>query len=495
MSQLLSILTYQNTRRQLERFDADAGDVMIKPDLKDYGFTEFKRSLEIADVGRTAAEHVSKQLARYRVGDTVWTDYLKDLGRYDDPAQPIVGEIKISNDSALSDIVLERLVSLSPGDRLDIDKLEKSIGRIYGLGYFENIRYSLEDNLDSNTSTKTLYIEASSRDWAKDSIRFGLSFDDNLNGESDFRLSLRHTRLGLNSRGGEWRNELVLGSDQRLSTQIFQPLDYDLAYFVEATLEANRVGFPLRDINGVPLIELGVNSLQARLFAGRNIGNWGAISAGVSYGLFDVDVRSGPVDFFDLREQLNNGVSDDISVLARFEIDTLDDLAFPRSGISFEAQYQIDIGLQNAFGEGSLDLEFAGATSWGNNTLSLFSRFATNFTENDDLQNTFLLGGFRSLSGFSRNELAGSNITSAGLTYYRKFSDSSNPLFNWPLYAGGSVEAGNVWDDLNDFRVRDLIYGGSLFVGMDSPLGPVFLGGGYNSQGRAALFLFIGGIF
>ena len=502
VSQLVSILTYQNTRRQLALFDAEAGDVMIKPDLKDYGFTEFKRSLEISTVGRAAAEEQASLLARYSIPDHAWVDYIDSLQRQPSSSLPVIREIKITNDSALSDRILERLLKLEPGDTFDVETLEQSIGRIYGLGYFENIKYSLESvpepegGQESNTSNaKTLHIEAVSRDWAKDSIRFGLSFDDNLNGESDFRLSLRHTRLGLNSRGGEWRNELVLGSDQRLRTQIFQPLDYDLAYFVEGTIEGNRQGFPIRDRDGIPIVEFGINSLEARLFAGRNLGNWGAISAGVSYSLFDIEVRSGPVDLLNLRDLVDSGVTADVRALARFEIDTLNSLTCPRKGLSFEAEYQVDIGQQNAFSGGSLELEFAGATSWGKNTLSIFSEFATNFTDNDDFQNTFFLGGFRDLSGFSRNEIAGANLTVAGVTYYRQLSESSNPLFNWPLYAGASFEAGNVWDDLNDFRVNDLIYGGSLFLGVDSPLGPVFLGGGYNSADRAALFLFIGGIF
>ena len=495
VSQLVSLLTYQNTRRQLELFDEDAGDVMIKPDLRDYGFTEFKKSLEISAVGRAATEQVSNQLARYQVTDPVWSVYIDSLERNTTSRQPVIHEIKIANNSALSDSVIERLLPLKPGDNFDITALEKSIGRIYGLGYFETVKYSLEDTNHQNGNAKTLRIEAKSRDWAKDSIRFGLSFDDNLNGESDFRLSLRHTRLGLNSLGGEWRNDLLLGSDQRLRTQIYQPIDYDLDYFIEGTIEGNRQGFPIRDTNGIPIVEFGVNSLETRLFAGRNLGNWGAISAGVSYSLFDIEVRSGPVDLLNLRNVVNSGITDDVSALARFEIDTLDSLTFPRKGISFEAEYQVDIGVPNAFSGGSLELDFASATSWGKNTLSIFSEFATNFTDNDDFQNTFFLGGFRNLSGFSRNEVAGANLTLAGVSYYRQLSESANPLFNWPFYAGASFEAGNVWDSLGQFSVNDLIYGGSLFLGVDSPLGPVFLGGGYNSDDRVALFLFIGGIF
>jgi NTE family protein len=500
VSQLVSILTYKNTRDQLRLMNEAAGDIMIKPDLKDFGFIEFKRSREIIQKGKEAAIALSSKLSNLSVSDSVWQHYAANRHNSEPDRNIIIEEIQLANNSPLSDKILLNTLNLKTGIPLDNIQLEKGLSEVYGLGYFDTIKYTIDKNAEGED---VLNIEADSKDWAKDSLRFGISFDDNLNGETDARLSIRHTRLGINDLGGEWRNELVFGTDQRLLTQWFQPLDTKLNYFVETSVQGSRTGLPLRDDEGIPILELGLNLAQASILAGRNFGNWGSLSFGASYGIIDIDVRSGPLELLEqaipelagASDIINGGVFDDVNALARFEIDTLDNLIFPRSGINLIAQYQVDIGLPDAFAQGALDVLFVGSKSWGPNTLVTGARFGTNFADNSDFQNSFLLGGFRNLSGFSRNELSGPHVTLAGLTYYRRIVESSNPLFNWPIYAGASLEAGNIWNDLDDFRVDDLTLAGSLFVGVESPLGPIFLGGGYNSEDRAALFLFIGSAF
>jgi NTE family protein len=500
VSQLVSILTYRNTKEQLSLINPDNGDILIKPDLKNYGFIEFKRSTAIIEEGRkTAAKH-KPQFAALSISDTQWQQYLEKLRPYQNFDDLVISEIKIANNSPLSNNILLNILNIAPGTPFDNEKLEKGLSELYGLGYFDTVKYSIDKQ---ENGEDILNIDAVSKDWARDSLLFGVSFDDNLNGETHSRISVRHTRLGINDLGGEWRNELVFGSDQRLLTQWFQPLDNKLDYFIETTLQGSRIGLPLRDDDGTPILEVGLNSLQASFLAGKNFGNWGALSLGASYGLIDLEVRSGPLELLEAAipdlegatEAIRGGAFDDLNALIQFEIDTLDNLVFPKSGLSLLARYQIDIGLPNAFEAGSLDIQMFGAKSWGPNTLVSGARFGTNLSDNSDFQNSFLLGGFRSLSGYSRNELSGPHVTLAGLTYFRRIAESSNPLFNWPVYIGSSIEAGNIWNDLDDFRVDDLTLAGSLFLGVESPLGPIFLGGGYNSDDRASLFLLIGNAF
>ena len=66
-------------------------------------------------------------------------------------------------------------------------------------------------------------------------------------------------------------------------------------------------------------------------------------------------------------------------------------------------------------------------------------------------------------------------------------------LFSVPAYLGASLEAGNVWDARSDIG-RDPILAGSIFVGLDSPFGPIFLGYGHDDQGNNALHLTFGSL-
>ncbi|MCK0067958.1 patatin-like phospholipase family protein [Kordiimonas laminariae] len=492
LKQISALLTYQNARIQLASINEESGDIIITPDMEGFSFTDFKKTLEIAAIGKEAAVQVESKLAAYSVDDTQWTAFAEAREAKTQHADPYIREIQITNDSPLVTAKLEAFLGITAGDKLDKAKLERGLSQLYGLGYFDRIKYTIDEH---ELGGSKLAIDAKYREWAKDTLRFGVAFDDNFNGESSVQLSLQHTRNGLNGLGGEWRNEVEIGSNQRLQTQLYQPLDYKEKHFLQATARFQRTGVPFRDEDGIITLELGANVLDFSLSAGRNFGQWGSFSVGAAYSLIDIERRSGLITDPQLQAIIDNDIVDDLGAFANFRIDTLDSLTFPRKGMILNANYIVDVGQGDAFSNGSLQLEFAAAKSWGRNTLAFFSEFGTNFSDNEEFQNVFQLGGFRSLSGFSRNELAGSHITQAGLTFYRRMGDDSKVLFDSPLYLGFSSEIGNVWADLDDFSADDLILGGTLFAGVESPIGPIFIGGSHNNAGRTSFFLFIGGIF
>jgi NTE family protein len=43
------------------------------------------------------------------------------------------------------------------------------------------------------------------------------------------------------------------------------------------------------------------------------------------------------------------------------------------------------------------------------------------------------------------------------------------------IYLGCGVETGNVWNDRDDAKFGDLIWGGDVFVALDTFIGPVYL--------------------
>jgi NTE family protein len=106
----------------------------------------------------------------------------------------------------------------------------------------------------------------------------------------------------------------------------------------------------------------------------------------------------------------------------------------------------------------------------------------------------FELGGFLKLSGLAPGQLRTQEYQFARLGYRTKLADI--PLFEG-MYFGASLEAARarpvipVWGgELVDGKVT--IPAGSLYVGIDSPLGPLYLGFGYSSRDNSALYLFLG---
>ena len=62
-------------------------------------------------------------------------------------------------------------------------------------------------------------------------------------------------------------------------------------------------------------------------------------------------------------------------------------------------------------------------------------------------------------------------------------------------YAGGTLEAGNVWDLGDDMGFDDLRYSASIFVGADTPIGPVYFAVGHSDSGDNAVYFYVGNPF
>jgi NTE family protein len=61
-----------------------------------------------------------------------------------------------------------------------------------------------------------------------------------------------------------------------------------------------------------------------------------------------------------------------------------------------------------------------------------------------------------------------------------------------PVYLGASLEAGNAWSSSDDIGFDSLLTNGSVFIGMDTYFGPVYLAAGFAEGGRTNFYLFVG---
>jgi NTE family protein len=106
------------------------------------------------------------------------------------------------------------------------------------------------------------------------------------------------------------------------------------------------------------------------------------------------------------------------------------------------------------------------------------------------VQDLFRGGGFFRMSGFEPNELTGQHF-GVGLIGYR-YRLADIPLV--PPYIGTTIEYGNATDDRDDI-VDDGIWNGSIYAGVPSFLGPVYLGYGWQESDDGVWFLRIGSLF
>ena len=118
---------------------------------------------------------------------------------------------------------------------------------------------------------------------------------------------------------------------------------------------------------------------------------------------------------------------------------------------------------------------------------------ASALQEDGFFQAQTFLGGFLNLSGFGERSLVGNQAALARAVLYRRVGDTTR-IFAMPMFVGGSLEAGNVWDRRDDVDFGSLVVGGSLFTGFDTPLGPIFLGYGRNQTGADSWYLSFGSL-
>ena len=118
--------------------------------------------------------------------------------------------------------------------------------------------------------------------------------------------------------------------------------------------------------------------------------------------------------------------------------------------------------------------------------------YATTIQSDNLIQNFFPLGGFLRLSGLERGEISGPHAGLARIIYYRQVDETGGGIFDMPFYLGGSVEAGNVWRSRSDISLDSMLINGSLFAGLDTYLGPLFIAAGFSEDGETSFYLFLG---
>lgn len=217
-------------------------------------------------------------------------------------------------------------------------------------------------------------------------------------------------------------------------------------------------------------------------------GRWGELRAGLTR-------AEGDLTFTDDTLSSANTDIKDASLIAQFSVDRLDTLSFPTSGAFLTARCEYHdefLGGNTEFNSASL-LAFKPMT-FDRHTIGLGTRLSGSDGRDANVIGTSNLGGFLSLSGFSEDELSGQFAAMALATYYYRLNHEST-LFDAPIYLGGSLEVGNVYQDLDNIGFSDAVYVGSLFAGIKSPIGPVFIGIGTNDEGSTSLYFSIGSFF
>ena len=478
LNQSITLMTRRNSEEQLASLRRE--DILVQPALAAYGVTDFGRAQDMIDAGYRAARALDGRLAALRrpQGDG-------ELAVARSPRQrtPIITAIKVENDSKVSDEVIRYYIRQPIGEPLQLDRLETDMGTLYGLDYFDGVQYRVVHKGDDNT----LVINARGKRGGTDYLRLGLNLSDDLRGDSAFNLGASYRVNGINRLGGEWLTRAQIGDQQNLYSEFYQPLDVGSRYFIAPYLDLGSQNIEAT-LDNDPVAEYRLERYGFGLNLGRQIGTYGEVRLGVGKAWGEAEVRIGDQDL--PKVSFNEGFYE-----LKYSFDTLDNVYFPHSGE--------DIGLTLRKYDRSLDSDsdyrqwqfnLDKAFSSGPNTWVLGGRYGRTLDETEVVTSSFVLGGARQLSGFRQDSVSGQNISLLRMVYYRRLTPRAYVPLDFPLYLGASLERGRAWNNDNEFD-SGYINAASVFLGMDTPLGPLNISYGFNSEDQKAVYLNLGNTF
>ena len=482
IDQLTMLMTNQTSKAQIATLTDK--DILITPELEDIGLVDFDRIQEAVPKGVASAQKALPRLKVLSLPLEAWHKY-QNAKNPNAETEQVIDFIHITNNSKISNKIIQARISQKLGQILDPIQLSDDLATLYGLELFEELSYSTVTENGHNG----IEINATDREIGEDFLRFGIALQDDFEGESSYQLGISYTNLNMNSRGGEWKTLIALGAQTGISTEFYQPIDYAERFYLFTKAQAHQVNRNIIDNQGILLSQVRISAVSMQLGGGFNFGEWGTFRTGFQREFGKVRGRIG-------FPESNSFKFDQTTFIASISVDTLDNIEFPHSGVALDAVYTNNLTWLN--GDGRVDSILIGAYvpfSWGRNTLGLNANFGTSFNGTPDETDLFPLGGFMRLTAFTPGQITGNHGGTAAMVYYRRVAGGLRYLTNTPIYIGGSIEAGNVWNDRADMSFGDLRWSSSLFLGADTLLGPVYLGAAVGTSGQTSAFLFVGQLF
>ncbi len=478
--QMIAILTEQNVQVSVAQLGPN--DVLISPELGDFSAVDFAGAVDIIPLGETAAHKMEAQLAALAIDATQYAAW--NAARLDRrPAPPTLEAIRIDTTSLshVNPAVVEAVFSTAFRRGSADTALQRAIDALYATDSFQQITARTE--AAEGESLATLVIEPREKSWGPDYLRLGLTLATDFAGNSAFTVLGDYRETWLNSRGLEWRSTGSLGEINSLRTELRQPLDLALLWNVTAGLGwQQRIDDTF--VGDDAVARLRQNTLRASLDVGRRFGTAGEWRIGIERERSASRVVTGD-------RSVALATRDSSLLFSRMTLDRLDNWDFPRSGYFLRADVDYaDTGLGGDLDFRKLSVEWQAAAGGPQHSLSFLLRHEDSLGSVLPTESGFALGGFENLSGLSPRQILANDISFARVVYSRQLGRSGALVRG--VYVGGSLEAARVRERLNSLDPTYEGIAGSLFLSLDTRLGPFYLATGIAEEGETAFYLFLG---
>jgi NTE family protein len=493
-NQMLAILIKKNSRQQLSLLTK--GDIVIEPQLGSTSSFDFGIFPRVIASGEIAARESESKLMALSESPEEFQQYVARRDE-DRRAPPRIDFVRVDAGSERYATRLEHVFDNLVGKPLDPDAVARDVTTVYGQGNLESLDYRVVQ--DPGTDLYGVSLNARRNSWGPNYVRFGLSLQDDFAGHATYNAAARLVMSEITAPGGEFVLDLQIGDDSKVGSDVYLPLSDTPGFFFDPHVlaEARNLDVPLGDISAA---RYRVHTFNYGLDFGREFGNWGEIRTGVEHEEGHSRVEIGDPN---LPEQTFNTRS----LFVRLSYDRLDDVNFPRRGQQASFEWDAE---RPALGSDQksdrIEFSYLGALSFGRYTTVFSAAGGTTLNTPDvaqslpggipaDVRLLFTLGGFLNLSGLKANSLSGPHYGIARTLFYKQIGRGGPGYLDVPTYLGMSLEIGNVWATRSEASFANTHRDASIFLGMDTFLGPVYLATGFDDKGQQAFYLFLGRTF
>lgn len=480
-SQMINIMTTQNVKKQLKELKPE--DILLKPDLKDLSVMNFDKAKDIIIKGEEAAISAKDKFSKYSLARE---DYLKIWSKIKShPLERLhIDFIEIGPTKISKEIVRDKL-TIKDGEEVNISKLKEDLLRVYDSGYFEKVDFKFLKQ-DGKNGLLILPVEKS---WGPNYIRLGSNVSNDFSGYSYYNFLLSYTMTELNSYGGQLKNEFQAGTTCRAYSEFYQPLDYSQYFFMAPRAKCEQQIQNIYNKESSRIAEYRIRSGIGGMDLGLQLSKYAELRLGIEGGVLNARPIIGDNDL----PRYDQGKA---AIVSSFIFDQLDSPFFPQRGMRLKANGYFSekvLGAKEAYNK--IMLQWSQAISFGKHTFFADLEFAGKLgSQNIPYYDLYTLGGFLNLSGYHKEELRGRYLQLNKLVYYYKVLKLP-PTVGKGVYIGASAEGGNIWDKSDNIGWDDLIWGGSLFLGVDTIIGPICVAYGYNDDNKSNFYLYFGQAF
>jgi NTE family protein len=480
LSRAIDVMINQNERRSLALAQAK-----VRVEMRGFSIADYNRVRELVELGYKAAASQSADLVKYAISDPAeWQKYLSGREARKRPALERVEKIVVTGADSDSNRRIEKQIARQTQGPLDLQAVERQLTRIAGQGQFDRLGY---EGFTQN-GVPALRITAHEKTYGPPFVELAVNVEGSGVAAFDFSAGTRVTFMDLFHRGGEWRSDLLFGSNDLAATEYYQPLGQS-RFFAAPYLFASK--FARNSFSGLTRIavfgderagggfDLGYNSgrrgefrLGYRIFEGKLSPLVGAAGLPIVHGSTG-EIRARYV--WDGQDSPSVPSRGSRIVVTALRVLQSPDLFHPINQIDVQSSNFIPVG-----GKASLFVAASGGTTF-DGTAGPFQVFS--------------LGGPFRLGAYLPDSFLGNHYAYAAFGFRRELYHMPQ-LVGKKIYWGGWYESGTAFGTQTS-NPGPVVIRGTFNLGFiaDTIVGPIALAGSVSPTGQSRVNFSIGRLF